>query len=49
MTELNKGVFPSFQQNLVQWYKEHKRELPWRLSQDLTACGSQNHAPANPR
>lgn len=34
MTELNKGVFPSFQQNLVKWYKEHKRELPWRLSQD---------------
>lgn len=34
MTEINNEVFPSFQKNLVQWYTEHKRELPWRLSQD---------------
>lgn len=34
MSEVNEAVFASFQKNLVSWYETHKRELPWRKSQD---------------
>ncbi|MFS0786031.1 A/G-specific adenine glycosylase [Shouchella sp. 1P09AA] len=34
MQELNQAKINAFQTNLVGWYNEHKRDLPWRTSQD---------------
>ncbi|WP_099304960.1 A/G-specific adenine glycosylase [Bacillus sp. Marseille-P3800] len=34
MLEQNQAKINAFQTNLVSWYNEHKRDLPWRTSQD---------------
>ncbi|WP_240375782.1 A/G-specific adenine glycosylase [Bacillus piscicola] len=32
--DVNHLDIPGFQQNLIQWYNENKRDLPWRENQD---------------